>query len=58
MQKLIAAERPDDPLSDDTIARIIAEEDGIRLARRTVAKYRDQLRIPSRLQKPTNSTSE
>lgn len=47
VQKLIAAERPDDPLSDDTIARIIAEEDGIRLARRTVAKYRDQLRIPS-----------
>ena len=35
------------PLSDDTIARIIGQEDGIRLARRTVAKYRDQLRIPS-----------
>jgi RNA polymerase sigma-54 factor len=47
VQKLIAAESPDDPLSDDTIARIIGREDGIRLARRTVAKYRDQLRIPS-----------
>jgi RNA polymerase sigma-54 factor len=47
VQKLIAAESPEDPLSDDTIARIIGQEDGIRLARRTVAKYRDQLRIPS-----------
>lgn len=47
VQKLIAAESPEDPLSDDSIARIIGQEDGIRLARRTVAKYRDQLRIPS-----------
>lgn len=47
VQKLIAAESPEDPLSDDTIARIIGQEDGIQLARRTVAKYRDQLRIPS-----------
>ncbi len=45
--KMIAAENPEDPLSDDTIARIIKDEDGIHLARRTVAKYRDQLRIPS-----------
>jgi len=47
IQKLIATENPEEPLSDDTIARIIGQEDGIRLARRTVAKYRDQLRIPS-----------
>lgn len=47
VQKLIAAENPADPLSDDAIARIIGQEDGIQLARRTVAKYRDQLRIPS-----------
>ena len=47
VQRLIAAESPEDPLSDDTIARIIGQEDGIQLARRTVAKYRDQLRIPS-----------
>lgn len=47
IQKLIAAETPEDPLSDDAIARIVGQEDGIQLARRTVAKYRDQLRIPS-----------
>lgn len=47
IQKLIAAENPAEPLSDDAIAGIIGKEDGIQLARRTVAKYRDQLRIPS-----------
>ncbi|PLL12109.1 RNA polymerase sigma-54 factor [Tabrizicola sp. TH137] len=47
IQKLIAAENPEEPLSDDIIARVIGQEDGIQLARRTVAKYRDQLRIAS-----------
>lgn len=47
IQKLVASENPEDPLSDDTIARIIGQEEGVQLARRTVAKYRDQLRIPS-----------
>ncbi|XXF88506.1 RNA polymerase factor sigma-54 [Tabrizicola sp. M-4] len=47
IQKLIATENPEDPLSDDAIARIIGQEEGVHLARRTVAKYRDQLRIPS-----------
>lgn len=47
IQRMIAAENPEDPLSDDHIARIIGQEDGVQLARRTVAKYRDQLRIPS-----------
>ena len=47
IQKMIAAENPEEPLSDDHIARIIGQEDGVQLARRTVAKYREQLRIPS-----------
>lgn len=51
IQKLVQAESPDDPLSDDTIARIIEREDGVQLARRTVAKYRDQLRIPSSVER-------
>lgn len=51
IQKLIAGENSDDPLSDDTIARIIKDEDGIHLARRTVAKYRDQLRIASSVER-------
>lgn len=46
VRQLIQAEDPTDPLSDDAIVRIIGAE-GIVLARRTVAKYRDQLGIAS-----------
>ena len=38
--------RPGKPMSDEMIARLISKK-GIRLARRTVAKYREILRIPS-----------
>jgi RNA polymerase sigma-54 factor len=34
-----------DPLNDDKIADILKQE-GIRIARRTVAKYREQLGLP------------
>ena len=43
--KKIAAEDPKKPLSDDKIAQLLAK-DGIKIARRTVAKYRDILGIP------------
>jgi RNA polymerase sigma-54 factor len=43
---MIGAENPDDVLSDEAIARKL-KLDGIRVARRTVAKYREALRIPS-----------
>lgn len=45
IKKLIAAEMPKKPLSDNKIA-IILEEQGINVARRTVAKYRESLSIP------------
>ncbi|MBF9196513.1 RNA polymerase factor sigma-54 [Microvirga terrestris] len=44
--QLISAERPDDVLSDEAIAQKLKLE-GIQVARRTVAKYREALRIPS-----------
>ncbi len=44
--KLIGGEDVQDPLSDQHIAAILKEE-GINIARRTVAKYRDQLNISS-----------
>ncbi|AXQ93677.1 RNA polymerase factor sigma-54 [Cereibacter azotoformans] len=50
VRQLVQAESPDDPLSDDAIARIISDE-GVTLARRTVAKYREQLNIPSSVQR-------
>jgi RNA polymerase sigma-54 factor len=45
MQEMLDAERGDDPLSDVDLARMLREQ-GIRVARRTVAKYRNQMRIP------------
>lgn len=44
VKRLIDAEPPHAPLADDTIAGLLARQ-GIRIARRTVAKYRDQLDI-------------
>ncbi|CCQ10387.1 RNA polymerase sigma-54 factor RpoN [Pseudoalteromonas luteoviolacea B = ATCC 29581] len=45
IKKLIAAENPAKPLSDSKIADILAEQ-GIQVARRTIAKYRESLAIP------------
>jgi RNA polymerase sigma-54 factor len=46
IEKLIASEDTKDPLSDSELMRILNRE-GIQIARRTVAKYRDELNIPS-----------
>ncbi len=46
IRKLIESEPADAPYSDDALVRMIAA-DGIRLARRTAAKYREMLDIPS-----------
>jgi RNA polymerase sigma-54 factor len=46
MKELIAAEDPKDPLSDAQLARLLADQ-GLRLARRTVTKYRTLMRVPS-----------
>lgn len=45
IKKLIAAENAAKPLSDDKISKILSEQ-GIKVARRTVAKYREALVIP------------
>ena len=46
IKHLIDDEEPKRPLSDSELMRILNRE-GIHIARRTVAKYRDELRIPS-----------
>ena len=46
IKKLIEAESPSNPVSDDAIVEILSK-DGIVLARRTVAKYRKMENIPS-----------
>ncbi|WP_092013353.1 RNA polymerase factor sigma-54 [Marinobacter daqiaonensis] len=45
IKKLIAAETPKKPLSDSKIATMLGEQ-GIKVARRTVAKYREAMHIP------------
>lgn len=45
IKKLIAAENPRKPLSDSKITELLAEQ-GIKVARRTIAKYRESLVIP------------
>ncbi|MGW8310745.1 MAG: RNA polymerase factor sigma-54 [Thiogranum sp.] len=45
IKKLVAAEKPTKPLSDSKIASVLAEQ-GIKVARRTIAKYREALAIP------------
>jgi len=45
IKKLIAAEVPSKPLSDSKIADILSDQ-GINVARRTIAKYREALSIP------------
>jgi RNA polymerase sigma-54 factor len=45
IKKLVAAENPRKPLSDNKIALLLKDE-GINVARRTIAKYRDTLSIP------------
>jgi len=46
IRTLVEAEDPAHPLSDARLSELLAR-DGIRIARRTVAKYREELRIPS-----------
>ena len=46
IKQLIGEENPRDPLSDSRIAELLAEQ-GIVVARRTVAKYREALKIPA-----------
>jgi RNA polymerase sigma-54 factor len=47
IRQLIEAEKPEAILSDDTIAEMLKSEQGIDVARRTVAKYREGMGIAS-----------
>ena len=46
IKKLVSQEDPRKPLSDNKIADLLQEQ-GIEVARRTIAKYRESLNIPS-----------
>ena len=46
VKKLIEEEDPSRPLTDEQITRILQSQ-GIQVTRRTVAKYREDMKIPS-----------
>jgi RNA polymerase sigma-54 factor len=50
IRKLIEDEAPGDVLSDDTIVKVLRDS-GVDIARRTVAKYREAMHIPSSVQR-------
>jgi len=52
IKKLISVENTTKPLSDNKIAQLLSEQ-GIKVARRTVAKYREAMQIP-----PSNERKE
>ena len=54
VKKMIEEEDAVHPLTDEQIARRL-EEEGVRVTRRTVAKYREDLRIPSTHQRRVKS---
>ena len=45
IKKLVQDENPKKPLSDNKIAGLLGEQ-GIKVARRTIAKYRESMHIP------------
>jgi len=51
LKQIIDGEKPEKPLSDEKLVKLL-NEDGIKIARRTVAKYREMMKIlPSHLRK-------
>ncbi|MBI1188163.1 MAG: RNA polymerase factor sigma-54 [Alphaproteobacteria bacterium] len=57
IKTMIDAETPDDVLSDDRIVEILREA-GVEIARRTVAKYRESLRLPSSIERKRRRAAE
>jgi len=52
IKKMVEEENSKKPLTDDQIAKILGKE-GVKLSRRTVAKYRDQMQIPGSRERKT-----
>lgn len=52
IKKMIEDEDSKSPMTDDEIAKILSKE-GVKLSRRTVAKYRDQMNIPGSRERKT-----
>ena len=53
IKKMIEEEDSTKPLTDDEIAKILLKKEGVKLSRRTVAKYRDQMQIAGSRERKT-----
>ncbi|HSQ42357.1 MAG TPA: RNA polymerase factor sigma-54, partial [Fibrobacteraceae bacterium] len=52
IKRLLAEEPKEKPYSDDQLVKLLGERDGLKLARRTVTKYRESMGfLPSRIRK-------
>ena len=58
IREMIEKEEARDVLSDDRIVGALLTADGIDIARRTVAKYREAMRIPSSVERRKNKLSD
>jgi RNA polymerase sigma-54 factor len=47
VKKYIEMEDPRTPLTDEKIAQLLKDNDGITVTRRSITKYREDMRIPS-----------
>lgn len=54
IKKIVENENSGRPLSDQKISRLL-NQDGIQITRRTVAKYRDQMRVPGSRERRTKA---
>lgn len=52
IEEILSTENPDSPLSDEAITRIL-EQQGVKVARRTVNKYRDRTKLLSSRRRKT-----
>ena len=52
IKKMIEDEDTRKPLTDDQIVKLLSKE-GVKLSRRTIAKYRDQMQIPGSRERKT-----
>ncbi len=52
IKKMVEDEDTKNPLTDEQIAKVLSKE-GVKLSRRTVAKYRDQMNIPGSRERKT-----
>ncbi len=58
IRTLIEQESPGTPLSDEELVALMGRRSGVKVARRTITKYREEMRIPASFQRRHRATDE